>query len=64
MHDRGLVKSGVAKSVPFEDVPELKSTANNSRTVANRGFALGWKPSRASLFDTLDNEVVWTTEAA
>ncbi|KAG8891948.1 hypothetical protein FRC00_012892, partial [Tulasnella sp. 408] len=62
MHQKGLVDSAEVKSIALEEEKSLVATATNSRSVANRGFALGWKPSRLSLMETLPLEVEWTIE--
>ncbi|KAG8897894.1 hypothetical protein FRC01_011123, partial [Tulasnella sp. 417] len=62
MHQKGLVESAEVKSIALEEEKSLLATATNSRSVANRGFALGWKPSRKSLMELLPLEVEWTLE--
>lgn len=61
LHKKGLVQTDEVKAgVTVEEEPRLFKIAvgNNSRTVANRGLkTLGWKPSRPSLKDTLDEEI-------
>ncbi|KAG8950896.1 hypothetical protein FRC03_012693, partial [Tulasnella sp. 419] len=45
LHKRGLVESDESKGIPLSEAPEaLLYTSNNSRTVSERGFNLGWKP--------------------
>lgn len=61
LYKRGLLDTDQVKSVTIDERPQLKTMANNSRTVANRGFKqLGWKPSRRSLMDSLDEEIELT----
>ncbi|KAG8906512.1 hypothetical protein FRB99_006732 [Tulasnella sp. 403] len=56
LHKRGLVSSAEAHSVPAEEVPRYIVT--NSRTVANRSLALGWKiGSQKSLIEALPEEI-------
>lgn len=55
LHARGLIDSDEPKSVAPSEAPQL--TSSNSRSVANRSFALGWKPSGKSLIDTLQEEI-------
>lgn len=62
MHQKGLVDTAEVKSIALEEEKSLLATATNSRSVANRGFGLGWKPSRPSLMETLPLEVEWTVE--
>ncbi|KAG9019811.1 hypothetical protein FRB90_005959 [Tulasnella sp. 427] len=62
MHQKGLVDTAEVKSISLQEEKSLLATATNSRSVANRGFALGWRPSRPSLIDTLPLEVEWTVE--
>ncbi|KZS98493.1 NAD(P)-binding protein [Sistotremastrum niveocremeum HHB9708] len=49
-----------AFGVPLSGAPNQVFTANNSRTISERGFELGWKPSRPSVFDTLEHDVKTT----
>jgi hypothetical protein len=60
LHEKGLVETKEAISISLDDAPELFYTANNSRTVAERGINLGWKPSAASLWDTIPSDVELT----
>lgn len=62
LYEKGLVDSPEAVSVPVEETGG-RATASNSRTVSNRGFRDGWKPSRASLVDTLREDVEGTLAA-
>ena len=55
LHAQGLIKSDQPKSVSRSETVRL--TASNSRSVANRGFALGWKPVGKSLKETLQEEI-------
>ncbi|KAG8909003.1 hypothetical protein FRB99_000106 [Tulasnella sp. 403] len=57
LHQKGLVKDDTVRSVSAEEAPGLVGTAANSRTVANHGFALGWKPEARSLMEYLPDEV-------
>lgn len=55
LHARGLVNSPEAVSVPPDEVSP--AVATNSRSVSNRGFKDGWKPSRPGLQDTLEEDI-------
>ncbi|TDL24605.1 NAD(P)-binding protein [Rickenella mellea] len=58
LHKRGLVDNDKAVSVPLmEDIRLTKLTASNSRSVPDRGFALGWKPMAKSLKETLEEDI-------
>lgn len=57
LHTKGLVDSNTPRSVSLDEEPDLYWTAGTSRTVSNRGFALGWKPVAPSLEVTLDEEI-------
>ncbi|KZV82339.1 NAD(P)-binding protein [Exidia glandulosa HHB12029] len=61
LFEKGLVPNKVAESVKFSDIkhtaPLLKYVATNSRSKADRGFALGWKPSAPSLEASLKADV-------
>ena len=37
-----------------------RNTATNSRSVADRGFALGWRPKSKSVEETLEEDVTET----
>lgn len=55
---KGVVDNDQAKSI---DPKELDAAiCPNSQTVSNRGFHDGWVPSRATLEDTLEEDVVAT----
>ncbi|KAG8930777.1 hypothetical protein FRC01_002281 [Tulasnella sp. 417] len=65
MYAKGIVKKEGVRSVSLgeEEYSQefgLVTTAHNSRVVANRGFALGWRPQGPTLEDTLASEVEWT----
>jgi len=55
LYDRGVVDNAQAVSISWDDT--LRYTATNSRSVSNRGFALGWKPIAKSLEGTLEEDV-------
>lgn len=55
LHARGLVDTPEAVSAPIDDVP--MSTVINSRSVANRAFKDGWKPSRPTLEETYEEDI-------
>lgn len=55
LYKAGVVENDQAKSAPVAELPA--ATTTNSRTVSNRGFKDGWKPSRPSLEDTLQEDV-------
>lgn len=58
LHAKGLIESTVPKSVTRADVPfHLLSTGTNSRSVANRGYALGWKPNGPGIVETLEEDI-------
>lgn len=59
---KGLVETSEVEIIALEDEPGLLATATNSRSIANRGLALGWKPSRPGLMELLSQEVEWTVE--
>ncbi|KIO27839.1 hypothetical protein M407DRAFT_22891 [Tulasnella calospora MUT 4182] len=64
LYAKGIVQKGV-RSVSLEEAEfgqefGLVITAHNSRVVANRGFALGWRPHGPTLEETLEGEVEWT----
>ena len=55
---KGVVDNDQAKSI---DPKELNpGICINSQSVSNRGFHDGWVPSRATLEDTLEEDVVAT----
>lgn len=61
LHATGLIDSPEPKSVTRDEVTfHLLSTGTNSRAVANRGYALGWKPEGPTLFETLEEEIAIT----
>lgn len=65
LYAKGIVKKEGVRSVSLEeeDFGEdfgLVTTSHNSQVVSNRGFALGWKPHRPTLEETLEGEVEWT----
>ncbi|KAG9044688.1 hypothetical protein FS837_007703 [Tulasnella sp. UAMH 9824] len=65
LYAKGIVKKEGVRSVSLEDEDfgedfGLVTTSHNSQVVANRGFALGWKPHRPTLEETLEGEVEWT----
>ncbi|EJD55409.1 NAD(P)-binding protein [Auricularia subglabra TFB-10046 SS5] len=51
----GVEQLSLQEAIKFE--PMLSSVARNSRTKADRGLALGWKPKSTSVFDTLEEDV-------
>ena len=58
LYAKGVVDNDQAKSV---DPKELHpGVCINSHSVSNRGFHDGWVPSRATLEDTLEEDVVAT----
>jgi len=62
LHKRGLVAEPVSKSVSEEEGKKLYgpfggAVTSNSRGKAEKARKLGWKPTRPSLFETLDAEV-------
>ncbi|KAG8926169.1 hypothetical protein FRC03_012695 [Tulasnella sp. 419] len=58
-----LIDTEEVKSISLSELPPIfTATANNSRTVSERGFQLGWKPTEKSLLDTLEEEVEVTLE--
>lgn len=40
----------------------FRRIANNSRSVSDRGFALGWRPKAPSIEETLEGDVINTLE--
>ncbi|TDL24606.1 NAD(P)-binding protein [Rickenella mellea] len=58
LHKRGLVNSDQAISVPVSEKPGV--TATTSRSVSERGFALGWKPKSKSYKESLGEDVEMT----
>jgi nucleoside-diphosphate-sugar epimerase len=60
---RGLVETDQTQSVQLSDYPFLQWVANNSRTKADRGFALGWKPTQPSIVDTLEEDIAAIVES-
>jgi len=65
LHAKGVVDSPEAKGGIVVSMDPKKSeeptlsfsTGTNSRTVSNRGFKDGWKPSQKSLEETLQEDV-------
>ncbi|KAF8305795.1 hypothetical protein DL93DRAFT_2172467, partial [Clavulina sp. PMI_390] len=55
LHARGLVDTIETASIPVEEAPI--ATVTNSRSVANRGFKDGWKPSAPSWQETLEEDI-------
>ncbi|KAG9043929.1 hypothetical protein FS837_008969 [Tulasnella sp. UAMH 9824] len=64
LYARGVIRSETLKIIKIEEEPILNPTASNSRSVSNRGIALGWKRNGTPLFDTLPQEVEWTLAEA
>jgi len=62
LYEKGLVESPTPQSISPSELPfpDLSATATNSRTLADRGFNLGWKPSRPSFIDSIPSEVELT----
>jgi nucleoside-diphosphate-sugar epimerase len=59
LHKRGLVNTPEAKSVTKEELTEefLVYVGHNSRSVANRGTKLGWKPHRKTIEENLEEDL-------
>ncbi|KAG8926792.1 hypothetical protein FRC01_008363 [Tulasnella sp. 417] len=64
LYARGVIRTETLKNIKIEEEPTLNPTATNSRSVSNRGRALGWIRSGAPLFETLPQEVEWTLAEA
>ncbi|KAG8949657.1 hypothetical protein FRC04_008403 [Tulasnella sp. 424] len=64
LYARGVIRTETPKIIKIEEEPILDPTASNSRSVSNRGIALGWKLSGPPLFETLPQEVEWTLAEA
>ncbi|KAG8932970.1 hypothetical protein FRC01_011535 [Tulasnella sp. 417] len=60
LYARGVIQTETRKIIKVEEEPILDPTATNSRSVSNRGIALGWTRSGTPLFETLPQEVEWT----
>lgn len=76
LHEAGVVDTAEAHGVPLSEAPNQvfvqltvvlqpgslfsSFTANNSRTISERGFKLGWKPSRPSVFNSLEYDIKTT----
>lgn len=58
---KGKIKSQEVLSISRDEGakfdPYVGSTATNSRSVANRGKGLGWKPREEGLWDELEDDV-------
>jgi hypothetical protein len=57
-HPKKLLTSPELRNVELKDFRHLKSESNNSRSVSNRGFALGWKPKEKPLENHLEEDVL------
>lgn len=57
LYERGLIETTIVKEVSIQEYPMHTFTGNNSRTVANRGFALGWKPVMPTAENTLIEDI-------
>ncbi|KAG8925852.1 hypothetical protein FRC00_003543 [Tulasnella sp. 408] len=64
LYARGVIHSETLKIIKIEEEPILNPTASNSRSVSNRGIALGWRRNGTPLFETLPKEVEWTLAEA
>lgn len=64
LYARGAIQSETIKIIKIEEEPILNPTSTNSRSVSNRGIALGWTLSGTPLFETLPQEVEWTLAEA
>ncbi|KAF8493612.1 hypothetical protein JB92DRAFT_3084922 [Gautieria morchelliformis] len=66
LYDMRVIRSPQAVSVSLKMEPSLsracilRSTANNSRSASDRGFALGWRPKSNSIEETLEEDVTET----
>jgi hypothetical protein len=56
-HPKKLVTSPELRRVDLKDFPLLMGESTNSRIVANRGRALGWKPKQKGIEDALEEDV-------
>ncbi|KZW01988.1 NAD(P)-binding protein [Exidia glandulosa HHB12029] len=61
LHKKGKISQKDADPVSLKEAiafePALGSVARNSRTKADRGLALAWKPKSTSVFDTLEEDI-------
>jgi len=57
LHKRGLLPTAEPRSATLEEAPKLLYVASNSRAVAERGLALGWKPSRIGWEKYLEEDI-------
>lgn len=55
LNQKGIIPTAEPKSIPYE--PRLSPVATTSRTIADRSFKIGWKPTGPSLFDTLPETI-------
>ncbi|GJJ06537.1 hypothetical protein Clacol_000729 [Clathrus columnatus] len=58
------IPSPDVKSVSLREEPDLRYLANNSRSMSERGFSIGWKPHAPSIEETLEEDVVATLAKA
>lgn len=54
---RKLVDAPGAISITAEDENKLIYTASTGRTISDRAYGLGWKPTKASLEESLEADV-------